>query len=69
MRLSPKELNKILRGWRISIPEELKQELLNEYGNLPAGDNPQYTEQDISKQLRKRLRPYENYKKKVPNLA
>ena len=68
MLLNPKELNKILRNWRISIPQKLKQELLDEYGNLPTEDNPEYTEQDIYEQLRKRLQPYENINKEVSNL-
>ena len=62
MLLTRKELNKILRGWRIwYIPAELKEELLEQYGNLAIDDEGHlhdYTEQDISEQLRKKLLPY-----------
>jgi hypothetical protein len=61
MLLTRKELNEILRNWRISIPAELKKELLEQYGN-PAIDDEghlrDYTEQDICEQLRKKLLPY-----------
>lgn len=62
MLLTRKELNKILRGWRIwYIPTELKEELLEQYGNLAIDDEGHphdYTEQDICEQLRKKLLPY-----------
>jgi len=62
MLLTRRELNRILRGWRIwYIPAEVKKELLEQYGNLCANDEEHlhdYTEQDIYEQLRKRLRPY-----------
>jgi hypothetical protein len=62
MLLTRKELNNILRGWRIwDIPAELKKELLEQYGNLWTDDEGHlhdYTEQDICEQLRKKLLPY-----------
>ena len=62
MLLTRKELNNILRGWRIwDIPAELKEELLEQYGNLWTDDEGHlhdYTEQDICEQLRKKLLPY-----------
>lgn len=62
MLLTRKELNNILRGWRIwYIPAELKKELLEQYGSLwtdDVGHLHDYTEQDISEQLRKKLLPY-----------
>ena len=62
MLLKKKELNNILRGWRIwDIPAELKQELLEQYGNPVIDDDGHlrdYTEQDICEQLRKKLLPY-----------
>jgi hypothetical protein len=62
MLLTRKELNNILRGWRIwDIPAELKEELLEEYGNPVIDDDGHlrdYTEQDICEQLRKKLIPY-----------
>jgi hypothetical protein len=72
MLLTGTELNKILQIWKISIPNELKKELLEQYGNL-AIDNEghlhDYTKQDICEQLRKRLCPYEKSKKEVPDLT
>lgn len=62
MLLTRKELNKILRGWRIwDVPTELKEELLEQYGNPVIDDEGHlrdYTEQDIYEQLRKKLLPY-----------
>jgi hypothetical protein len=62
MLLTTKELNNILRGWRIwDIPAELKEELLEQYGNPVIDDEGHlrdYTEQDICEQLRKKLLPY-----------
>jgi hypothetical protein len=62
MLLTRKELNNILRGWRIwDIPAELKGELLEQYGNPVIDDDGHlrdYTEQDICEQLRKKLLPY-----------
>jgi len=64
MLLTRKELNNILRGWRIwYIPAELKKELLEQYGSLWTDDEGRlhdYTEQDICEQLRKKLLPYQN---------
>jgi len=63
MLLTEKELNIILENMRISIPAELKKELLDQYGNFVTDDEGhifEYTEQDIYEQLRKKLRPYEN---------
>ena len=61
MLLTRKELNNILRGWRIwNIPTELKEELLEQYGNpviVDDGHLRDYTEQDICEQLRKKLIP------------
>ena len=62
MLLTRKELNDILRGWRIwDIPAELKEELLEQYGNpvTDEGHLRDYTEQDICEQLKKKLRPYQ----------
>ena len=63
MLLTKKELNNILRGWRIwHIPAALTEELLEQYGNLAIDDEghlPDYTEQDICEQLRKKLLPYQ----------
>jgi hypothetical protein len=56
------ELMKILANMSISIPKEVENELLNQYGNHATDDEGhefQYTEQDIYEQLRKKLRPYE----------
>jgi hypothetical protein len=62
MLLTKRELNKILRTWRIlSIPAELEKELLEVYGHdvvTEEGLNIEYSEQDICEQLRKILRPY-----------
>lgn len=71
MLLTRKELNEILRNWRISIPAELKKELLEQYGNLATDDEGnvfEYTEQDICEQLRKKLLPVKNLDKEVPSL-
>lgn len=73
MLLTRKELNEILRSWRIwYIPAELKKELLEQYGNLWTDDEGylhDYTEQDICEQLRKILRPYENHQQRGANLS
>jgi hypothetical protein len=62
MLLTRKELNNILRGWRIwDVPAELKEELLEQYGNQVIDDDGHlrdYTEQDVCEQLRKKLIPY-----------
>jgi hypothetical protein len=62
MRLTRKMLNKILIDWRMQIPAELKNQLLEDYGNLvedKEGHFFEYSEQDICEHLRKTLRPYE----------
>lgn len=51
MLLTRNPLNKILQDWRVSIPAELKKELLDEYGNLATDDEGhvfEYTEQDFA---------------------
>lgn len=61
MLLTKKELTRILQDWRMSIPAELERELLDDYGNPVTDDQGHlhdYTEQDISEQLRKKLLPY-----------
>ena len=60
MLLTEKILNLILNNLRISIPAEMKKDLLAEYGQCAMDDEGQlheYTEQDIYEQLRKKLRP------------
>jgi hypothetical protein len=74
MLLTKRQLNKILRNWRIpAIPAELEKDLLNQYGNLVTDDEGlvfEYSEQDICEQLRKKLRPYElNHLKGNPKLS
>ena len=68
MLLTKKQLNAILENLRVSIPADLEQRLLDEYGNLAADDTGrvfEYTEQDICEQLRKIVRPYENTNREV----
>lgn len=70
MLLTKKRLNTILENLRVSIPDDLEKELLDEYGYLAADDTGrvfEYTEQDICEQLRRKLRPYENANKEVKN--
>jgi len=62
MLLTKKKLNEMLENMRLSIPECLQKELLDQYGNYAtdeAGHVFEYTQQDIYEQLRKKLRPYE----------
>jgi hypothetical protein len=62
MLLTKKGLRTILESVRIRVPTELERELLDEYGNPETDDEGhvfEYTEQDISEQLRKKLRPYQ----------
>jgi len=51
-----------MESLRVKVPTELEKEVLEAYGN-PVTDNYghlfEYTEQDIYKQVRKRLRLYE----------
>ena len=68
MLLTRNMLNTILRNHRVSIPADLKKELLAEYGNLVLTEDGrviEYSEQDICEQLRKILRPYDNVNKEV----
>lgn len=63
MRLTKKELSLILRNLRVSIPSEMRRELLDQYGALAVDDEGhvfEYTEQDISEQLRKKLRSFQS---------
>jgi len=71
--LTRRMLNQILRNWRIwYVPAELKEELLEEFGNLcidEDGHLHDYTEQDICEHLRKILRPCDShYHDKEPEL-
>ena len=72
MLLTKKTLKKILQDWRVSIPAELRKELLHEYGNFTTDDEGhvfEYTEQDIYEQLREKLRPYENRQQRGEKLS
>ncbi len=72
MLLTRKVLNTILRNYRVQIPAELKEELLEQYANLVVTEDGraiEYSEQDICEQLRKILRPYENANKEVKNFT
>lgn len=63
MRLTKKKLSLISRNLRVSIPVETRKELLDQYGSLAVDDEGhvfEYTEQDISEQLREKLRPYQS---------
>lgn len=63
MLLTEKKLNIILENMRVSIPAELKKEILDQYSIFATDDEGQifeYTEQDIYEQLRKKLQPYGN---------
>lgn len=58
MKLTKTVLNEILDGMRIVISESEKEELLNEFSSPVLADDGNYYEysyQDISEQLRKRL--------------
>lgn len=62
MLLTKNDLKEYLEVKRITIPESLEKELLNEYGNYATDDEGhvfEYTEQDIHEQLREKLYPYE----------
>ncbi len=62
MLLTKKELRNYLDVMRVSIPESLEKELLEQYGNYVADEEGrvfEYTEQDIYEQLRKKIRPYQ----------
>ena len=72
MLLTRKVLNTILRNYRVQIPTELKEELLEQYANLVVTEDGraiEYSEQDICEQLRKILRPYENANKEVKHFT
>lgn len=59
MLLREKDLEKYLFSRRITISDDLKQQLLNEYGTPVEDDEGhirEYTEQDIYEQIRKILR-------------
>jgi len=61
MLLTKKGLRTILENLRVTVPAELEQQLLAEYGNPVTDDEGrvlEYTEQDIYEQLRKRVLPY-----------
>ena len=70
MRLTKTKLNNILENLRLSIPVDMENKLLAQYGNLVVDEEGhvfEYTEQDIWEQLRKILRPYEYANKEVKN--
>ena len=59
MLLTKQKLNTVLEDLRISIPDELQEELVERYGNTAVTDDGrtiEYSEQDIAEQLRKILR-------------
>ncbi len=61
MLLTRKLLDEYLDGHFITIPEELKKELLETLGTQPYDENGrplQYSEQDIFEQVRKAVQPY-----------
>ena len=71
MLLTRDKLNPILRNWRLSIPPELTRELLEQYGQPVTDDEGhlhEYTEQDISEHLRKRLHHREYFNREVTAL-
>ena len=70
MLLTRKMLNTILRNYRVEIPDELKNELLEKYGNLAISEDGrviEFTEQDICEQLRKIAQLCENTNREVNN--
>ncbi|GEM_PF-1181524 len=70
MLLTRKELRGILQDFRVRVPAEVEKELLEVYGNPVIDDEGhvrEYTEQDISEQLRKRLYPYHSSEQQVPD--
>ena len=61
MLLTRKLLDEYLDGHFITIPEELKKELLETLGTQPYDEHGrplQYSEQDIFEQVRKAVQPY-----------
>lgn len=70
MLLTRKKLRAILQNFRVRVPAEVEKDLLEVYGNPVIDDEGhvrEYTEQDISEQLRKRLYPYRNSQQQVPD--
>ena len=69
MLLTKNELEEYLKSRSIVIPDSLKSELLEEYGNPITDDDGhvfEYSEQDISEQVRKKIEKYkEEESKKV----
>jgi hypothetical protein len=60
MLLTKQKLNTILGNLRISITDELQEELLERYSNVAVTEDGrviEYSEQDICEQLRKIERP------------
>lgn len=56
MLLTKKKLKEILKNMRISIPESVEKERLNQYGNYDTNDEGhiyEYTKQDTYEQLRR----------------
>ena len=47
MLLTRKMLNTILRNYRVQIPAELKNELLEKYGNLAINEDGRVTEYSV----------------------
>ena len=61
MILKKEDLEQYLENFRKSIPEEFAKELLDKYGKPVTNEEGhvfEYSEQDISEQLRKALQKY-----------
>ncbi len=61
MILKKEDLEQYLTNMRISIPEKCAKELLGQYGQPVTDDEGhifEYSEQDISEQLRKAIQQY-----------
>jgi len=61
MILKKEDLEQYLNNMRISIPEKFAKELLGRYGQPVTDDEGhifEYSEQDISEQLRKAIQQY-----------
>jgi len=61
MILKKENLEQYLKNMRISIPEKFARELLEQYGQPVTDDEGhvfEYSEQDISEQLRKSIQQY-----------
>lgn len=66
MLLTKTYLNRMLERMRVSVPEDLEKELLDQYGEYAEDDEGHlhdYTEQDIYEQVRKIIYEYESSKK------